>query len=69
MDSELYLPQTGAPTAYASQALTKTQAQIEKETLAIVGGCQKFYQYFDGKHLLTDHMMPLETIFNAAAIK
>ena len=48
------------PLAYASRALTPTQqryAQIEKETLAIVYGVQKFHQYIYGrtKDVETDH--------------
>ena len=61
------LLQNGAAVAYASKALTKTQmnyAQIEKETLAIVFGCQKFHQFIYGKEteVETDHK-PLVSIF------
>ena len=39
-------------------------AQIEKELLAIVFGCERFHQYIYGKHVVikTDHK-PLEAIF------
>lgn len=61
------LMQNGAAVAYASKALTKAQinyAQIEKETLAIVFGCQKFHQFIYGKQteIETDHK-PLVSIF------
>ena len=44
--------QDGKPLAYASRALTPTQqryAQIEKQTLAIVYGAQKFHQFIYGR--------------------
>jgi hypothetical protein len=55
------------PIAYASRALTSTQqryAQIEKELLAVVYGCNKFHQYIYGQTIKveTDHK-PLEAIF------
>ena len=61
------LLQDNQPVAYASKSLTPTQqnyAQIEKEMLAIVFGCQKFHDYLYGLfcvHIETDHK-PLETI-------
>ena len=56
------------PLAYASRALTPTQqryAQIEKETLAIMYGVQKFHQYIYGRttDVETDHK-PLQYILN-----
>lgn len=59
--------QEGTPVAYASRALTDCQrryAQIEKELLAIVYGCEKFHQYVYGKEIVveSDHK-PLESIF------
>ncbi|KAL7851899.1 hypothetical protein SRHO_G00176840 [Serrasalmus rhombeus] len=59
--------QDGKPVAYGSHTLTDSQrryAQIEKELLAIVYGCEKFHQYVYGKEILveSDHK-PLETIF------
>ena len=60
--------QENKPIAYASKALTKSQqnyAQIEKEMLAIVFGCEKFHDYLSGKKQITvesDHK-PLESIF------
>lgn len=55
------------PVAYGSRALTDAQkryAQIEKELLAIVYGCEKFHQYIYGKEVEveSDHK-PLESIF------
>ena len=62
------LLQDEKPLAYASRALTPTQqwyAQIEKETLAIVYGEQKFHQYIYGRttDVETDHK-PLQYILN-----
>lgn len=62
------LLQNGKPIAYASRALNNTQkkyAQIEKEALAIVFGCEKFHQYVYGRHFVveSDHK-PLEYIFH-----
>ena len=62
------LSQDEKPLAYASGALAPTQqryAQIEKETLAIVYGVQKFHQYIYGKttDVETDHK-PLQYILN-----
>lgn len=59
--------QQGRPIAYALRALTKSQrnyAQIEKEALAVVFGCQKFHQYIYGRTVTveSDHK-PLESIF------
>ena len=60
------LTQDGHPLAYASRALTDTEtryAQIEKELLAIVYGCEKFHQYTFGNDVdvHSDHR-PLESI-------
>ena len=46
--------------AFASRALTSTEvkyAQIEKESLALTWGCERFCDYLIGKpfHMLTDH--------------
>ena len=61
------LIQNQKPVAYASRALTQTQhryPQIEKETLAIVYGCNKFHEYVYGRRVQieTDHK-PLQSIF------
>lgn len=53
--------------AYASRSLTTTQthyAQIEKELLAIVFGCERFRQYLIGKEVLvhTDHKPLINTL-------
>ena len=61
------LLQNDHPVAYASRALTDTQqryAQIEKEMLAVVYGCTKFYDYIYGMpkvEVESDHK-PLEAI-------
>ncbi len=61
------LMQKGQPVAYASRALTPVEAryaQIEKELLAIVFGCEHFKAYTYGRdlvHIETDHQ-PLESI-------
>ncbi|RUS90003.1 hypothetical protein EGW08_002270 [Elysia chlorotica] len=62
------LLQKGVPIEYASRSLTKTQqkwAQIEKETLAVVFGLERFHQYTYGRQVTieNDHK-PLETILN-----
>lgn len=67
------LIQEGQPVAYGSRALTDCQrryAQIEKELLAIVYGCEMFKQYVYGKtvHVETDHK-PLETVFKKSLQK
>ncbi|GBN50696.1 Retrovirus-related Pol polyprotein from transposon 17.6 [Araneus ventricosus] len=54
--------------AYASRTLTPTEsryAQIEKEVLAVVWGCEKFRDYLTGMHfkIETDHK-PLIPIFS-----
>ena len=62
------LLQEGQPVAFSSRSLTATEqryAQIEKEMLAIVHACTKFYQYVYGLpavYVESDHK-PLETIF------
>lgn len=60
--------QNSEPISYASRTLTETErryAQIEKELLAVVFACQKFYDYIYGKPVLveTDHQ-PLVSILN-----
>ena len=66
------LLQEGQPVAYGSRALTDCQkryAQIEKELLAIVFGCEKFHQYIYGRrvHVESDHK-PLEVIFKKSLL-
>ena len=51
------LLQEGRPISYASKTLTQTEAgyaQIEKEMLAILFGCKKYYQYICGKHVVVE---------------
>ena len=67
------LLQEDQPIAYASKSLTECQkgyAQIGKETLAIVFGCERFNQYLYGKEIEaeTDHK-PLEAIFSKPLAK
>ena len=52
--------QDGRPIAYASRSLSKFEyyySQFEKETLAIVFGCERFHQYLYAKKVMvqTDH--------------
>ena len=62
------LLQSGQPVAFASCTLSRTErnyAQLEKECLAIVFGCQRFDQYLARKDKIvveTDHK-PLQPIF------
>ena len=61
------LLQVDQPVAYASRAMTSAEqnyAQIEKEMLAIVFGCERFntYTYGTDVQILSDHK-PLESIF------
>ena len=56
------------PIAYTSRALLpyeKNYAQIEKETLSIVFGTERFHKYLYGHHftVFNDHQ-PLKSIFN-----
>ena len=58
--------QEGKPIAFASKSLTDTEtryANIERELLAIVFGCEKFHMYIYGRSFIvkTDHK-PLEMI-------
>ena len=61
------LLQNDCPVAHASKSLTPSQenyAQIEKEILAIVFGCERFHDYLYWQRELTvesDHK-PLEAI-------
>ncbi len=56
------------PVGYASRAMTQAQqvgyAQLEKELLAVVFGCERFHQYIYGKtvDVETDHK-PLVSLF------
>ena len=62
------LLQCGQLVAFASRALSSVEqryAQIEKEMLGIVFGCERFRQYICGRDVVyvhTDHK-PLEMIF------
>lgn len=59
--------------AYAFKALNDTQVnytQIEKDTLAVVFGCEKFHQYIFGKRFTVDSdHKPLEIIFKKTLSK
>lgn len=67
------LLQKGKPVAFASRTLSQTEqryATIEKECLAIVFGCERFYQYLawkDNIFVETDHK-PLESIFKKSVL-
>ena len=67
------LLQDNQPVAYASKSLTDCQkgyAQIEKETLAIVFGCERFHQYLYGKEIEVESVhKPLEAIFAKSIAK
>ena len=61
------LLQQGQPVCYASKAITETErnySNIERETLGVVWGLERFNYYIFGKHCTvnTDHK-PLESIF------
>ena len=67
------LLQDNQPVAYASKSLTgcqKGHAQIEKETLAVLFGCERFHQYLYGKEIEveSDHK-PQEAIFAKSIAK
>lgn len=65
--------QKGQPVAFASRTLSTTEqryAQIEKECLAIVFGCEKFSQYISRRDKVTvesDHK-PLQSIFKKSLL-
>ena len=67
------LIKTGQPVAFASRTLSTTEqryAQIEKDCLAIVFGCEKFSQYTSRRDKLTvesDHK-PLQSIFKKSLL-
>ena len=65
--------QQNQPVAYASRAMSSSEigyAQIEKELLAIVYGCQRFNMYTHGAEIevLSDHK-PQESIFKKPLFK
>ena len=67
------LMQEGRPVAFASRAMTETEcryAQIEKETLAVVFGCERFHEYLYGRkfNVESDHK-PLEIIMKKSLDK
>ena len=60
------LIQDGRPVAFASRALTKTEsryANIEREMLAVIYGCERFHHFLFGQEVIveSDHK-PLESI-------
>ena len=62
-----------APVAYASRALSKSEqnyAQMEKEKLAILFGCERFHVYLNRKPFIveSDHK-PLQLIFTKPICK
>ena len=65
--------QDGRPIAFASRTLSDAEQRyspIEKETLAILFGCQKFHQYTYANYVIieSDHK-PLESIFQKSILK
>ena len=65
--------QQNQPVAYASRAMSSSEisyAQIQKELLAIVYGCERFNMYTYGAEIevLSDHK-PLESIFKKPIFK
>ena len=61
-----------APYCYSSRALRgyeKRYAQIEKETISIVFGVERFHEYLHGHRfiIISDHK-PLKSIFNRSKI-
>lgn len=62
MDSEQFYEQ---PIVYSSRALTRSQqnyAQIEKEALAILFGCEQFHQYIFGSVTVESDHKSLQSI-------
>ena len=62
------LIQNGRPVAFASKALTQTEANysnIERECLAVIHGIHRFHNYLYGSNfqVVSDHK-PLQSIFN-----
>ena len=67
------LMQDGKPIEYASRALTPAErnwAQIEKETLAVVFGLERFDQYTYGRKVIVqnDHK-PLTSILKVSSAR
>jgi hypothetical protein len=59
--------QDGSPVAYASRVMSETEsryAQIEKELLAAVFACTKFYDFTYGNKVVieTDHKPPITIV-------
>ena len=68
------LLQSGQPVVFASRTLSMTErryAQIEKECLAIVFGCQKFSQYITRRAKVTveSDYKPLQSIFKKSLLE
>ena len=61
------------PIAFASRALDKSEqnyAQIERETLSVVFGCEKFHEYLYGRAFVAqnDHQ-PLKAVFSKSIVQ
>ena len=61
------------PIAFASRALDKSEqnyAQIERETLSVVFGCERFHEYLYGRSFVAqnDHQ-PLKAVFSKSIVQ
>lgn len=61
------------PIAFASRALEKSEqnyAQIERETLSVVFGCERFHEYLYGREFIVhnDHQ-PLKAVFSKSIVQ
>ena len=61
------------PTAFASRALEKSEqnyAQIGREALSVVFGCEQFHEYLYGwKFIVPDDHQPLKAVFSKSIVQ